>query len=771
MTIGIGSYAENKFPPTIGHDQQKALGILGPTPCRIGNPPKRLLPYRTTTPRGKIKVEFMHPDTGETHAVEILGTGQQFVAVGTHPKTKQPYRWERGDLIERGLDGLSEVTPGKVDEFLEAVTLLMVKAGYEVANKPHSSGSVGGADGAKLIGDPSLMCNPEMGKKALAVLPNDLKYDEWIKHSHAIKAMFGGDDQYYPIYETWSLQFTGNTPEGVRAKWDSITNARVGAPFILKRAREIAGFVSEGAIDDAGRRTLKLNSSLDDTVRAVDRIFAELDPPGIFQRGNSLVEVVHADATTTGSHYQVQAGTGVFHVLGQNELRLATSKHVDFIKYNATQKKWLPAKAPADVAQVMHTAVTHWTVPHVVALSETPILCPDGRIIQDRGYDPASGLIFTGGAPEIFLPDNPTQADAIESAGAIMNFFDEFPFADITSGDALTQSPHAAVLLAYILTVAIRNHMPVAPLFLFRAHTAGTGKGLIVEAANTIVLGRNATLMPPLSGQGAGEEERKRITSMLMRGITSAHLDNCTGDIGSGPLDALLTSSTWTDRILSRNDVPTLPQRMTLAASGNNIGVKGDTVRRVLICSMDANVENPELRTFKRENLIADIRRNRGELLGHIFTILRAHLLAGRPNGESVKLGSFEQWAQLVAAAVIWCGYQNPVKTQEEAREDDPVRGSVANILKALHSAYGSEQFQAKDIEKDLNDYNGKAETAAVLSEAWDAVIDIRSPKSHSKAIGNWLRSHKGQVVEGLKVIETKKDRRGVWLWRLTQTL
>jgi hypothetical protein len=257
---------------------------------------------------------------------------------------------------------------------------------------------------------------------------------------------------------------------------------------------------------------------------------------------------------------------------------------------------------------------------------------------------------------------------------------------------------------------------------------------------------------------------------MLMRGITSAHLDNCTGDLGSGPLDALLTASEWTDRILGRNDAPSLPQRLTLAASGNNIGVKGDTVRRVLVCSMDANVENPELRTFKRQDLIADIRRNRGELLSHVFTILKAHLLAGRPTDKSIRLGSFEQWVENVAAAVVWCGYQNPIKTQDEARDDDPERGSLTAIVKVLIENFGTDAFMAKDVERIRTDLI-KIDRASALNSAWGTALDLKPNMCQSKPIGDWLRKHKGQVINGRKIIEAGTHRTGVKKWKIGERL
>jgi hypothetical protein len=67
---------------------------LGETPLvRIGNPPKSLFLYRADQPFSKIETpEFIMPD-GTKAQVEVLAAGQQFVADGIHPDTRQPYRW------------------------------------------------------------------------------------------------------------------------------------------------------------------------------------------------------------------------------------------------------------------------------------------------------------------------------------------------------------------------------------------------------------------------------------------------------------------------------------------------------------------------------------------------------------------------------------------------------------------------------------------------------------------------------------------------------
>ena len=74
--------------PDIAH-QMGALveARLGATLMRVGLWPKRLYLYRTEQPFAKMAVD----------KVEVLGLGQQFVAFGVHPATKQPYYWPNGE--------------------------------------------------------------------------------------------------------------------------------------------------------------------------------------------------------------------------------------------------------------------------------------------------------------------------------------------------------------------------------------------------------------------------------------------------------------------------------------------------------------------------------------------------------------------------------------------------------------------------------------------------------------------------------------------------
>ena len=103
---------------------------LGPTPLRrIGRAPKWLRCYRAEAPMRKMETpELLMPD-GTVAQVEVLGTGQQFVAYGVHPDTGQPYAWQGEAPDTTPLDRLPVVTPDALRAFLDAATALIVQAG------------------------------------------------------------------------------------------------------------------------------------------------------------------------------------------------------------------------------------------------------------------------------------------------------------------------------------------------------------------------------------------------------------------------------------------------------------------------------------------------------------------------------------------------------------------------------------------------------------------------------------------------------------------
>jgi len=223
---------------------------LGPAPCRFGNRPKRLLLYKTDVPFSKMRRTYSRDD-GEKHAVEILAKGQQFVCLGTHPKTGRPYEWEDGSpALETAHGDLTPITREQVEAFLAATDELMRAHGLDT--EQGQSTNPGGHRAP--IGAPELMGDPEIAKRALEVIGNEFEYDEWIKKAAAFKAAVGGDEACYPNFEAWCLLYKENTPEIARSKWDSISDAKVGFEHLINSA--IYALREHGEDAQAFRRAL-----------------------------------------------------------------------------------------------------------------------------------------------------------------------------------------------------------------------------------------------------------------------------------------------------------------------------------------------------------------------------------------------------------------------------------------------------------------------------------------------------------------------------------
>jgi hypothetical protein len=83
--------------------------IVGISPVRIGNPPKSLMIYKY---KGERKKQVTGADS-DHNRIEILGTGQQFVAYHTHPDTNKEYWWDREIP---SIDELVEINDEQIDE-------------------------------------------------------------------------------------------------------------------------------------------------------------------------------------------------------------------------------------------------------------------------------------------------------------------------------------------------------------------------------------------------------------------------------------------------------------------------------------------------------------------------------------------------------------------------------------------------------------------------------------------------------------------------------
>jgi putative DNA primase/helicase len=285
--------------------------------------------------------------------------------------------------------------------------------------------------------------------------------------------------------------------------------------------------------------------------------------------------------------------------------------------------------------------------------------------------------------------------------------------------------------------------MDVAPLHGFSSPVAGTGKSLLVDLISILLTGHRA---PVISQGGSKEEFEKRLGTALIAGDSIITIDNCDSELTSVLLCQALTQTLLNVRLLGKSQQVDVPNASTFFANGNNLAVAGDLTRRVLLCQLDAGVEQPELRKFRR-NVLETARTERGKLVAAILTVLRAWHGDGTTIGVD-PLGSFEEWSFRVRSPLMWLDRDDPCDSIKTVRENDPGRTLLNAVLVQWKEKLGtSSRYTVQDV-------IGRAFVSRDLSAALAAVAESSTGAISNDRLGRWLAKNNNKIVNRLKLMK-----------------
>jgi hypothetical protein len=525
-------------------------------------------------------------------------------------------------------------------------------------------------------------------------------------------------------------------------------------PTVQSAADVFRANVGETTVGRPARRKIKLiGDYLPSAVDAAEKALIEQEA-GLFQRGDFIVR-------PGAAHIAIRGGAQIdgerLYEIRPNELREHMTACAEFQRYYERNGTWKPTNCPEDVARSYSERRGRWKLRPLTGIITAPTLRADGSVLDQPGYDQATGLlcIRTPGANFPAILDMPTKADALAAIDVLKGLLSTFPFE--TDADR-------SVALSAILTAVVRRTLRTAPLHGFSAPRRGSGKGKLADIASVIATGREASAIV----QGRTEEEtEKRLGAVLLSGDAVILLDNCTLPLEGDFLCAMLTAETVKPRILGKSEAPTLPANVVMLATGNNLAAKGDMTRRVLRCTIDPKMEFPEQRKFANEP-VEDARRDRLWYLAAALTMLRAYIVAGRPK-LSVPLGSFEQW-NMIRDALIWLDEADPCDTRTAIEADDPDKEKLAALLQHWFDLIGTARVSTKElIERAMPAAStGEGTAESGLHEALRAVAPGTKGEAAISAdrLGKYL-SRNAKVVVGDKRLMPDGTRAGGKLWRL----
>ena len=501
------------------------------------------------------------------------------------------------------------------------------------------------------------------------------------------------------------------------------------------------------------RRTVirLVNGRLPWSLNEVDQAVLAAGGGGLYQRAGMMVRPIKVEVFDSE---QRKTFCWQMHEVSATYLTDLLTRIIRFQTFDIKANDWLDKDCPKKVAETYLARVGEWEIPELRGVINTPFLRGDGSLCETPGYDAASKLLFNpDGQSFPAVPKAPSKDDASEALAYInKTLFEEFPFVG---------NVDRAVTLSGLLTAFDQRITAAAPLHGFTAPSAGTGKSLLVDLISILLTGTRA----PVIAFGKNDEElEKRIETALIVGDAIISLDNVNRDLTSDVLSQALTQQQLKIRILGRNDRHGIvPATATFFATGNNLTVGGDLPRRTLLSRLDAGIERPELREFKRD--VEDVAfAERGKLVAAVLTILRAWQVASAADKASVKakpLGLFKRWSQRVRAPLLWLGCADPCDSIKDIRDKDPALGQLETILLQWKIALGTTTAHTvRDV----------ILTAIKKVDFFDALAAVALSR-HTQTIsadrlGRWLSRNEGKVSGKHKLERAGKSAKGP-LWRL----
>ena len=469
---------------------------------------------------------------------------------------------------------------------------------------------------------------------------------------------------------------------------------------------------------------------LAETADQAEQVLLEAEMP-FYDRVGTLMRPVLREATASDEHKTVVARLAPVSVTFMID---TLSRLAEWRKYDKRSKDWVKCDPPTAIAATLLERAGTWSFPQVLGVITAPTLRPDGSMVLTQGYDPATQLILLQPPPMPVMPAHPSRADGLAALAVLNELLDEFCFVDDAS---------RAVGMSALISPVVRGAMLTVPAHVIRAPVAGTGKTYLVEVSSAISTGRRCQALAVPKND---EEFEKRIGAVLIGGQATVAFDNLNGELRGDALCHMIERPLVQIRPLGFSQIIDIEQRVCVFATGNNITIVGDLVRRSLLGSLDAKVERPELKQYAKRPFDA-VLADRGKYIAAALTVVRAYREAGFP-GLLPELASFASWSRLVRSALVWLDMADPAGTIETARENDPDLVVLQDVVDAWYN-----EGKGLNIAK-------SAGQLIVMDEMQDALAPVATGSKgvlDAGKLGRWLTMQKDKTVGEVRITASGK--------------
>lgn len=367
-----------------------------------------------------------------------------------------------------------------------------------------------------------------------------------------------------------------------------------------------------------------------------------------------------------------------------------------------------------------------------------PIMFEGKLTFPQKGYDPRFKSFLDYNSPELN-----EDLDLNTAKEIIENVIKEFCFQeskDKTNAIASMITPFVRGLFS---SFSVRT-----PLWIYIANRERAGKDYLA-GINGILYEGYSLEEPPISmgekDRGNNEELKKKILSAMISGRKRLHFANNKGFLNNSVLEAVLTATKYSDRVLGKNSTLTFDNEMDYSLSGNvGITFTPDLANRSKFIRLFLDIEDANSRRFENPDLHGWVQENRGLILSAFYSLIKNWIDSGMKKGR-IPFASFHEWSEIIGGIMESAGYENPCSIDKESLVigGDTETNDMKRLFEICNEKWGNEQgITKKDIKEWVKD----------SGEDIFGYYDFNQREDETK-FGMKISRFVGRILSGIKLI------------------
>jgi len=406
-------------------------------------------------------------------------------------------------------------------------------------------------------------------------------------------------------------------------------------------------------------------------------------------------------------------------------------------------EKGMDIEPPSTFLNVIGEATSPCFKP-LTGIVENPFIDESWKLIRKTGYDDTTGLYAVLHHKLKITKMNPEKAYEYLAN----EVFAEFPF----SSDL-----DRAVAVSAMLTAVQRPTIcgdSGFPGYGIVSPVQSSGKTTMAQLISYSVFNR------PVAATTLPDDEvelGKHLLAILQEGHSCVLFDNIDqGDtVTSNVLSRAMSNDLFSGRQLGENKNVEVPSSVVWLFTGNGIKFVGDFATRIYPININAKMEDPNVRVFKREDIGQWAMDHRKKTMSAILSIIIAGKGVQAPDSTR-----FKGWDKFVRRPILKVAGIDINDAVKKNQQEDPIKLGKAHFLNQLKETFGSSKFTTKDIIKKAYGAFESGETP--LSEAIDDILGEKGKST--RTLGRYLSTMVDVVFHSLML---SKETSNVVYWKI----